>query len=71
MDRGLLGRDSASREGEGEDGIPGKRNGKSKGAEVGEHSPSLGNVSSLPGLHLKDLTHEGWESSLEWRLVAR
>lgn len=67
----MLGRDCASREGEGEDGIPGRRNGKSKGAEVREHSPSLGNVSSLTGLHLKDLTDEGWGSRLEWRLVAR
>lgn len=49
----------------------GRRNGKSKSVEVGKHRPSSGNVSSLTGLHLKVLAHEGWESRLEWRLVAR
>ena len=37
----------SGREGEGEDGILGRRNGKSKGAEVGKQRPSSGNVSTL------------------------
>ena len=37
----------SGREGEGEDGILGRRNGKSKGVEVGKQRPSSGNVSTL------------------------
>ena len=55
MGRVWLGRDSGSREREGEDDVFGKRKGKSKGgkAEVGKQRPSSGNVSSLAGLHLR------------------
>ena len=38
---------SRNREGEGEDGILGRRDGKSKGAGVGKQRPSSGNVNTL------------------------
>ena len=51
-----------NREGEGEGGILGRRNGKSKGAEVGKQRPSSGNVSTLLAC-----ISECWESRLDQR----
>lgn len=34
-----------------------QEDGKNKGAEVGKHRPSSGNVSRLAGLHLQELAH--------------
>ena len=53
---------SGNREGEGEGGVLGRRNGESKGAEAGKQRPSSGNVSTLLAC-----ISEWWESRLGQR----
>lgn len=67
MGRVLLGRDSGSREREGEDGIPGRG---MVTAKV-KRWENTGQAQKLAGLHLGVLAHDCWESRLEWRLGAR